>query len=100
MANLATDVHLGAGLGERKVRWTETDLYILAIHFLHKEIKRLLEVCEGNMLIHVQSFNLVKEAMAARAHGFISIHAARAYDANGQRVVFHGAYLRIAGMGA
>ena len=37
-ADQATDVHFGAGFGEREVRWPEPDLHILSEHFLHEEI--------------------------------------------------------------
>src|SRR3954467_3207791 len=77
-AELATDIHFRTWLSERKITGTEPNLHIIAIHFLHKEIKRLFQIRERNVFIDIQSFNLVKETMRSRAHSFVSIYAARA----------------------
>src|SRR6185503_10075771 len=97
-ANKTTHIHLGAGLGERKIRRPEPHLYILSIHFPYKKIKRLLQVSERNILINIQSFHLVKKAMASRTHGFISIHTPGIDATDRQNSSFHFPDLHIAGM--
>lgn len=57
------DIHLGTWFGEREVRGTEAHLGIGAEHLCNEIIERLLEVGERNLLIYVQSFELMEEAV-------------------------------------
>src|SRR3954464_10200235 len=79
-AELATNIHFRTWFSERKITRTKANLHVVAIHFLHKEIKGLFQIREGNIFIYIQSFNLVKETMRSCAHSFVSIYTARADD--------------------
>src|SRR5688572_21236534 len=98
LAKHAADIHLGAGLSKWKIRRTETDLYIAAIHFFCKKVKRLFQISERNVFINIQSFNLVKETMASCTHRFISVHTAGTNDTDRQFAFLHFTYLNIACM--
>src|ERR1051325_7423312 len=85
----ATDIHFSTWFCKWKIRRTETDLNIAAIHFFCKEVKCLFKISERNILIDVQSFHLVKETMASCTYGFISIDTARTNNADGQFAFLH-----------
>src|SRR5688572_15270417 len=83
-AKHTTDIHLGAWFSKGKIGGTETDLYIAAIHFFYKKVKRLFQIGERNIFIDIQTFHLVKETMTPRTHRFISIHTAGTNNADRQ----------------
>src|SRR5690606_36369718 len=91
-------IHPYARLCESEIRRPESHLHILPIHLLHEEIKCLLQICEGDILIDIQSFNLVKEAMAPRTHSFIPIYPSRIDAPDRQLSFLHFSYLHIARM--
>ena len=99
-ADQAADIHLRTGFREWKIRRAETDLHRFAEHFLHKKIKRLLQIGERNIFIHIQSFALVEKTMRPGADGFIPVYAARTNDPYGRFLFFHHPGLHTAGMGA
>src|SRR6218665_369869 len=73
-------IHFSAWLCEWKIRRAETNFYILAVHFFHEEIKRLLQICERYVFINIKTFYLVEKAMAARTYGFISVNTPGTYN--------------------
>src|SRR6185436_2968531 len=83
-ADKTTYIHFSAGFGKRKIRRTETNPYILTIHFFYKKVKCLFQISEGNILINIQSLYLVKETMASRTHGFIPVHTTGHDHADGK----------------
>src|SRR5687767_8071641 len=97
-AKHATDIHFGAWLGKWKIRRTETDLHIAAIHFLCKKVKSLFQISERNIFINIQSFHLVKETMTSCTYCFISIYAAGTNNTYRQFAFLHFTNLNIACM--
>src|SRR6185436_2229312 len=75
-ADETTHIHFSAGFGKGKIRRTETNLHVLAIHFFYKKIKGLFQVGERNILIDIQSFHLVKKTMAPGADGLVAVNTA------------------------
>src|SRR5262249_17857742 len=73
-ANEATDIHFSTRFSKRKIRRTETNLYILTKHFLYEKIKCLLQIGEGNIFINIQSFCLMKKAMRPCTDSFIPVN--------------------------
>src|SRR5216117_585760 len=69
-----TNIHFGTGFSKWKKRRTETNLYIRAIHFFHKEVKCLFQIGERNIFINIQTLNLMKEAMTSCTYCFIAIY--------------------------
>ena len=89
----AGDVHLGTGLGEGEVTGTQADLGLGAEQLLGKVQEHLLQVGKGHILVNVQAFNLVEEAVGAGCDRLVAIHAAGADDADGRLLAFHRAHL-------
>src|SRR5947199_4053860 len=94
----AANIHLCTRLGERKIGRTETHFYILAEHFLHKEVKCLLKVGKTYIFIYIQAFYLVEEAMRTGADSLIAIYTTRAYYPDRWTLRFHYPCLYAAGM--
>ena len=78
----AGDVHLGTGLCEGEVAGTQTNLGVGTKHLLGKREQHLLEVGERYVLVDIESFHLMEEAVGAGCDGLVTINAAWADDAN------------------
>ena len=81
----AGDVHLGRGLREGEVGGAQTDLGVGTEHLLGKRQQHLLEVGERDVLVDIQTFYLVEEAVCAGGDGLVTIDATRTDDADGGR---------------
>ena len=99
-ANGTADIHLGRGFREGEVAWAETNLCLRSEELLGKEEEHLLEVCEAYILVDIQAFNLMEEAMGACTHGFVAINTARAKYADGRLCLLHHTRLHAAGVRA
>ena len=98
-ADTAIDIHFGAGFREGEIGRAEADANVFAEHFLHKEIQGLFKIREGDVLVHIQTFGLMEEAVCPGADGFIPVDATGADDADGRTLLFHRAGLDAAGVG-
>ena len=65
-----------------------------------KEEKYLLEVCEADILVNIEAFNLMEEAMGTSTHGFVAINATWAKNANGWLRLLHHSGLHTTGVAA
>jgi len=97
-ADPAVDIHLGAGFREGEIGGAETDFDILPEHLLYKEIERLFQIGEADILIHIQSFRLVKKTMRPCADGLIAVYATGTDDPDRRLLPLHRPCLYIAGM--
>ena len=82
-ADEARDVHLGTRFCEGEVTGTQADLRVGTEHLLGKRQEHLLQVGERDVLVDVESFHLVEEAVGAGGDGLVAIDAAWADDAYG-----------------
>jgi hypothetical protein len=78
----AGDIHLGTGLCEGEVRWTETHLGIGAKHLCNEVVKCLFEVGKGYVFVNIQSLELVKETVCTSRYGFVAVYPTWANDPN------------------
>ena len=97
-ADVTADVHLGAGFCEREVAGTQTDFRIGAEHLTGKGEEHLLQVGERYVLIDIQAFYLMEEAVGTGADGLVAIDASRTEDAERRLVGFHIVCLVAAGV--
>ena len=80
-ADMAGYVHFGRRLGEWEVRRTEAYLRALSEHLACKVEQRLFQVGERHVLVYIEGFHLMEEAMRACRDGFVSVNSARTDDA-------------------
>ena len=100
MADVAADVHLGGRLGEGEVGGTHADFRLRAEHLAGEQQDGLLEVCEGNVLVHIKTLYLMEDAVGAGRYGLVAEHTAGTDDADGKALLLHGANLHRRGVGA
>ena len=62
-ADITTDIHLGAGLGEGEITRTQTDLGLGTEHLLAEIKQRLAQVSKADVLVDIQSFYLMEETV-------------------------------------
>ena len=98
--DVAADVHLCAWLGEGEITWAQTYLGVGTEHLLGEEQKHLLEVLERDVLVDVEAFHLVEEAVGAGRDGLVPIYSTGADDADGGLCLLHHTCLHAAGMRA
>ena len=82
---MATDIPLCTRLCKGEITWAKTYLCVRSEHLLREEKKHLLQVCEAHVLVDIESFNLMEEAVGTGCDGLIAIDAAWADDADGRR---------------
>ena len=70
---MATDVHFRAGFGEREVRRAQADFRFRSEHLLGELQQDLLQVGERYVLVYIQAFYLVEEAMRTVADSFVAV---------------------------
>ena len=92
-ADVAADVHFGAGLGEGEVGWTHADLGIGTEHLAYEDQDALLEIGKRHVLVHVQTLDLMEDAVGAGRDGFIAEYPAGADDSDRGLVVLHSPHL-------
>ena len=93
MADVATDINLARRLGERKVGRPHPDRGVGTEHLAGEKQDGLLKVGEGDILVDVQTFDLMEYAVRAGRDGLIAEHPARADDPDGELHRLHGADL-------
>src|SRR5579872_690199 len=99
-ADTAVNIHLGTGLREREIRRPESDLHVLSEHLLYKKVEGLLEIREGDVLVHIQPFRLMKKTVCAGADGLIPVYPPRADDPDRGPLTLHRPCLYAARVGA
>ena len=99
-ADVAGDIHLCRWLGEGEVGRTEADLSVRAEHLLSEVKEHLLEVSKRYLLVDVQGFYLMEEAVCTIGNGFIAIDASRTDDSDGRLCLQHLARLYGGGVSA
>ena len=99
-AQHARDIHFGTRLGEGEIAGTQADLGIGTKQFLGKVQQHLLQVGKGHILVNIQTFNLVEEAVGAGRDSLVAVNASRADDADGRLVAFHRSHLYRTGVAA
>ena len=97
-ADVAGDVHLGTGLGEGEVTRAQAYLGVGAEHLAGKGEEHLFQVGETHVLVYIQSFHLMEEAMCAGTDGLITIYASWTKNAEWGLMTFHVVGLIIAGV--
>ena len=78
----AGDVHLCRGLGEGEVGGTQTDLSVGTEHLLGEREQNLLEVGERHVLVDIESFYLMEEAVCTGGDGLVTIYTTWTDNAN------------------
>ena len=76
------DIHLSTGLREGEIRGAQTNLRVWAEHLLGKAEQYLLQVGEAYVLVDIESFYLVEEAVGTSCYRLVTIHTTRADDAD------------------
>ena len=99
-AQVAADVHLGTGLGEGEIAGAQAYLGVRPEHLLGKQEKHLLEVGEGHVLVDIEPFHLMEEAMCTGRDGLVAVYAAGTDDTDGGLVLLHHAGLHATGVAA
>ena len=99
-ADVAGDIHLCRWLGEGEVGRTEADLSVRTEHLLCEVKEHLLEVGKRYLLVDVQGFYLMEEAVCTIGDGFIAINATGTDDADGRLCLQHRARLYGGGVSA
>ena len=99
-AEVAGDVYFGRRFGEREIGGAHTDPALLAEHLFGKVEDTLLHVCERDIFVDVESFDLMENAVRAVRDSLVAEHAARANYANGRFLVLHRADLNRTGVRA
>ena len=97
-ADVTADIHFGTGFCEGEVAGTQTDFRIRAEHLTGKGEEHLLQVGKRYVLIDIQAFYLMEEAVGTGADGFVAIDASRTEDAERRLVRFHIVCLVAAGV--
>ena len=86
---IAGDVHLGRRFGKGEIRRAKAYFGFGSEHFLCEVKKHLPQIGERNILVHIQSFHLMKEAMRPIGDSFVSVGTPGANDANRGLCLFH-----------
>ncbi len=63
------EINLIARLGIAEIMWTETDLHVVAHQFAEDEFHGAFEVADGDIFIHVKSFDLMEGRITAIVPG-------------------------------
>ena len=92
-AEVARDVHFSRWLSEWEIRRTKTNLCVWAEHFLCEVEKHLLKVGESHVLVYVEGFNVVEEAVCASRDSLVAVYASWADEADRWLGVLHDAAL-------
>ena len=87
------NVHFGRRFGKWEIRGAQTYLGVLAEHFLGEEQQHLLQVGEGDVLVNIESFNLMEETVGAGGDGLVSVNPSWADNADRRLLMFHYACL-------
>ena len=99
-ADIAGDVHLGAGFGEGEVGGTQTNLGVGTKHLAGKGEEHLLEVGKGDVLVNVQAFDLMEEAVCAGRDGLVAVNTTGTNHTDRRLHSLHHAALHGRGVGA
>ena len=100
MADVAAHVHLRRRLGEREERRTHADLRVGSEHLAGEEQDGLLEVRESDILIYIEAFHLMEDAVGARGNRFVAEHASGADHADREGIFLHRTHLHGGCVGA
>ena len=100
IAKNAGHVELKSGFHKRKIARAKTNFHF----FVKKSRKEVghdaFEVCNGNVFVNEESFDLVKGVLMRSISGFVAEYAARHNDSKWGAVFLHGADLIGRGVGA
>ena len=88
------------GLGEGEERREEARADGRAEELLHGVVERALEVGEGDVGVDAEAFELVEDGRVGGVGGVVAVHLAGDDDADGRRLLLHGADLHGRGVGA
>ena len=81
-ADMAGNVHLSRRLREGEVTGTQTDFRIGTEELTGESQQHLFQVGETHVLIDIETFYLVEEAMGTGCDGLIAIYASGTNNAN------------------
>ena len=98
--DVAGDIHLCARLCEWEVARAETNLSICTKHLTCKGKEHLLEVGETYILIYIETFYLMEEAVSAGADSLVTVNAAWAEHTDRWLMSFHIVGLVVRSMAA
>src|SRR5690606_40229413 len=89
--NKTRDIDFSTWFCEREERRTEPDLDVLSVHLLREVVDRLFQICEANVAVYIQTFDLMEEAVRARRDGFIAINPSGHDGADRRLLLLHQA---------
>lgn len=81
-AEIAADVHFGRRFSEGEEAGSETYLGFGSEHLAGEVEESLVQVGEGDVLVDIEGFDLMEEAMRARGDGFVAVYASGTDDAD------------------
>ena len=96
----ATDLHVGARLGEREERGEEARFDRRTEQRLHGVVERALQIAEGDVGVDAEAFDLMKDGRVRGVGGVVAVHLAGNHDAHRRRLLLHGAHLHGRSVGA
>ena len=99
-AEVAGDVHLRRWLGEGEKARAEAQLHVAAEHLAGERVDGGLQVGERDVLVDVETFELVENAVASGADRLVAVHLAGADHPNRRLLVEHHAHLHRRGVRA
>ena len=97
-ADVAGDIHLCARFCEWEVARAQADLGICTEHLASEGEEHLLEVGEAYVLIYIETFYLVEEAVSTCADSLVAIYSSWAQYADRWLVGLHIVSLVVRGM--
>ena len=98
ITNKTAYIHFCTGLREWEIGRSKTNFCLWSIHLLYKKVKRLFEVRKRNVLINIESFDLMKKAVTTCADGLVSINTTWHQHTNRKFPFFHFPNLNTTGM--
>ena len=87
-------------LGEREVARAQAYVGVRTEHFTSEIQQGLLQIGERHVFVNIEGLDLMEEAVGTRRDGFVAVHTAGAYYADGRFGVLHHTALDRGGVGA
>lgn len=77
-ADITRDIHFGTGFGEGEIGRTKTNLRFGSEHLFGEIEQGFAQVGKADVLVDIQSFDLMEEAVRTRRDRFIAVHSSGA----------------------
>ena len=89
IAENATDLHVGAGLGEREERRIKARLHARSKQRFHRVVERALQIAKGNVRVDRQAFHLMKDRRVRRVGRIVAMNLSRTHHAHRRLHLLH-----------